>query len=778
MTSPVYTFGPFQLDPAEQVLRRDGKPLDITPKDFGVLVVLVKNAGRIVTKELLLSEVWPGSVIEEGNLARHIFNLRQLLGSEAIETVPKRGYRFILPPAPELAPAPAAPPSDTPADLPRQRPTRWLTTAIGAVLVLLIAGFLIFSSRSPEFEAGTHTLIAEFENQTGDARLSHALVTALVVSLEQSHHVAVVSREQIKASLERMKRPPDTSVDVAVGREICQREGIPLLVSPSITKTGSTYALTARLIEARTGNVLHSYIERANGDDEILAALERIAIQVRGGVGESKSAIVAANLPLERVTTANLQALQLYSEGNRKWRSGEYIEALALFNSAVALDDEFAMAHEMLGIANYSSVLSKPALGRQHYERALALADRTTPRERRKIEANFARHTGSMDKAIDAYLDYLRLWPDDRIIRLNLANALMVSGDCKSALPQFEILRGEDDSDGGLYINMGVCHSQLGDPAAALLSYERGFELQPNYLKAPNLRYEYAMINATLGQFDRAREVFTAGLDVDMLKARSLRGLGMLDLYQGKFASAAASLRKSVDINVTGADNRVGKNPLGSGRDRIFLAHALQGSGHRADAIRELKQAAADFDLHRQVAAELRVALGQSMMRLGMTEDAELELQKARQAADSATTRARDCIARLEAELALAGSQAEAAVAALESGVVKLTDLVAMELLARALMAAGQVPRAIETYEGLINSKVLVLGWEAQLTYPDSHLMLARLYQQRGDTEKALRVIDKLLRLWSQADATAVLLLEARQLKAALSGGTASQQGS
>jgi DNA-binding winged helix-turn-helix (wHTH) protein/tetratricopeptide (TPR) repeat protein len=781
MTAPIYTFGPFRLDPAEQVLLRDGKPLEITPKDFGVLVVLVRNAGRIVTKDMLLAEVWPGSVIEEGNLARHIFNLRQLLGGGAsetaeagatpyIETVPKRGYRFLAPvstPSTESAQEPAR----EVAAAARQRRTPWIAAAIAIGLIVAVAGFLL-GKRSADFEPGTHALVTEFENQTGDSRLDRALGTALIVSLEQSRHVAIVSREQIKASLERMTRPADTVIDETVGREICQREGFALLVSPSITKTGSTFALTARLIEAGSGKVLRSYIERANGDDGILDALERIAIQVRGGVGESKTAISADNRPLEKVTTANLHALQLYSDGNRKWHAGDFDQALALYEAALALDGEFAMAHEMLGIARYSFHFNRPEDGKRHLERALALADRTTLRERRKIEANYARYNGGRDEAVAAYMDYLRLWPDDRSIRGNLASLYRNSGDCEHALPQYEILRASDDNEGSVHINMGACHSKLGDLAAALLSYERGIELQPNYLNTPNLRYEFAMLYASLGQFDRAREVLRAGLDTDQTRARSLRGLAMIDLYQGKLGSAVATFGKAVEVDVGGARSNVSANPLSSARDRLFLAHALLGFGKRAEAFHELRQAAVELDQHQQVYPEFRVALGQTMARVGLTQDADLQLQKAKQGIDSSTTKGSEYIARLEVELLLAASRAEAAVAAIDSGTEgQSTDPVVVELLARALAAAGQTTRAIEAYEKLVNTKVLVLGWEAQLAYPESHLALARLYQSSGAFDKARQSTDKLLGLWKNADVNAVLLQDAQKLRLTLTAG-------
>ncbi len=97
-----YAFGPFRLDCEKRVLVREGVPVPLGPKAVETLVVLVENAGRLVDKDNLMRRVWPDVFVEEGNLNKNIFVLRKLLGQwgedrEYIETVPKRGYRFVAP---------------------------------------------------------------------------------------------------------------------------------------------------------------------------------------------------------------------------------------------------------------------------------------------------------------------------------------------------------------------------------------------------------------------------------------------------------------------------------------------------------------------------------------------------------------------------------------------------------------------------------------------------------------------------------------------------------
>ena len=94
-----YEFGSFRLNPAERLLLRDDVAVSLSPKGFELLVFLVTNHGRLVTKEQIFQSVWAGSFVEESNLTVNISALRRALGEKEsglqyIETVTKAGYRF------------------------------------------------------------------------------------------------------------------------------------------------------------------------------------------------------------------------------------------------------------------------------------------------------------------------------------------------------------------------------------------------------------------------------------------------------------------------------------------------------------------------------------------------------------------------------------------------------------------------------------------------------------------------------------------------------------
>src|SRR5215471_2696845 len=93
----ILEFGPYKLDTRERVLRHEGTPVPLTPRTFDILLALVQNSGRVLTKQEIIERVWHNTTVEESNLARQVCSLRKILGRSApqyVETIPWRGYRF------------------------------------------------------------------------------------------------------------------------------------------------------------------------------------------------------------------------------------------------------------------------------------------------------------------------------------------------------------------------------------------------------------------------------------------------------------------------------------------------------------------------------------------------------------------------------------------------------------------------------------------------------------------------------------------------------------
>jgi DNA-binding winged helix-turn-helix (wHTH) protein/Tol biopolymer transport system component len=157
--SSVHEFGPFRLDTLERLLLKAGQPVSLTPKAFDLLIYLVERHGRLVTKNELLSAVWPDTFVEEGNLTYTVSALRRALGESQdgegyIQTVPTRGYRFVAavtrseqPPLPQIAQGHQA------AHVSRSwKRIALLSGAIGAILLALLVGLatIHFREKRPD----------------------------------------------------------------------------------------------------------------------------------------------------------------------------------------------------------------------------------------------------------------------------------------------------------------------------------------------------------------------------------------------------------------------------------------------------------------------------------------------------------------------------------------------------------------------------------------------------------------------------------------------------
>jgi Tol biopolymer transport system component/DNA-binding winged helix-turn-helix (wHTH) protein len=182
---PSYRFAGFVLDMARRQLSKDGVAIPLRPKDLEVLAMLVENPDRAVSKEELFARVWPGTIVDDNNLPRHISTLRKLLSNGAgpdhlIDTVPGWGYRLTAPVeiehdvvsaagrgGPLPAPVPhgndrpvdvGATPFSPPAPTPRRQRWRVGVAVSAAVFVLLAVGVWQSADRNARAEPDARVL--------------------------------------------------------------------------------------------------------------------------------------------------------------------------------------------------------------------------------------------------------------------------------------------------------------------------------------------------------------------------------------------------------------------------------------------------------------------------------------------------------------------------------------------------------------------------------------------------------------------------------------------
>jgi DNA-binding winged helix-turn-helix (wHTH) protein/tetratricopeptide (TPR) repeat protein len=518
----LYEFGPFRLDPNERLLRRDSQVVPLTPKAFDLLLVLLEHPGRLLEKETLLETVWPDSIVEEGNLADNISRLRKALGEgengqKFIETIPRRGYRFVADvrrspketPTAEEAIVPAdvisIPPS-APNTLRSFTPNRRSASLIALAVILLFAiGAWIYRTRQPVLTDKDTILLADFENKTGDEVFDDTLKQGLAIQLQNSPFLKVFSAEQVRQTLRLMQRSPDERVTAQLAREICERENIKALVAGSIAPLGNHYVITLEAINGQSGESLARAQVEAEGKEQALSALARAATGLRQQLGESLSSIRQHDRNFEDATTHNLEAFKSYARGADMAVRGRMLEAIPLLQRAVELDPDFAYAWSLLSLS-YTST-GRLELAAECAAKAYALRERVNEYERLAID-NFYHGsvTGNIDKRIEV---------------LNVLN--------QTYPPVWSVL-------GGLAAN----YNQIGQSEKAIAVAPEAIRLNPKFA-LPRLALGQALMR--LNRYGEAKDVFEQAL-AQQIERTEFHAL----LYQLAFIEGdAAGLRRQLD---------------------------------------------------------------------------------------------------------------------------------------------------------------------------------------------------------------------------------------
>jgi len=788
MLASGYRFGPFTLDLRSGELKRSGLRIRLQEKPRALLAAFAEHPGDLITRNELHERLWPGDTFVdfEDGLNTAMRKLREALGDDAqtpqyIETVRGRGYRFIAAVEPiGASPGEAggrSPASGTAVSGGAQAatapgPRKRVNFSAPAAIFLsgcAVAGLAVFAwywlARTRpvlSFSNQDPILIAGFENHTGDARFDSALDTALDVSIEQSRRINVYSRLQIDGALRLMGHKTDERVTPAIGREICQRENIPALVVPEITRAGSEFLLTAQLIDPATGAAVRSYSEPARDENHVLPALDSIATTIRTDLGESRAEIYSAHRPLPEVTTSSLAALKDYADAGALFDKGNADDSLSLYKAAIAADPDFAMAHAAMGYIYYSFYFNQPAKGEAEYRKALDLASRCTDRERAWIETRYAESQGRVDDAITLYQAFLQRYPGDVTARFSYAYLLSIHGRAEESLPMFEEIARHAPGDAAVLIDIAGARNVLGQWSQAIQAYEQALTIDPSQLLVGNIDREYGFTLVRDGQEEKAEQVFSALLADPHRYGDGERSLAFLDLYRGRYVSARQHLMLALPRS---------KDPFSVARIRYMLAVVAAGQGDHSQQVAQLDQIVANFGALGQKVAYGSL-VGQAYVRAG-------ELAKARKMLATIAPLVNDrsdtqvaYIQLLKAEIAAASGDPQSAIQLLKPPAPKdtsSTTVLTTEALAHVYQQMGRTDDAVAWYRQFLdNGHLRMLSWEPQQQLFDAYYYIALDLKQKGDRADALSALTGLFGLWKNADPNLPLLEKARQLQAQL----------
>jgi DNA-binding winged helix-turn-helix (wHTH) protein/TolB-like protein/Tfp pilus assembly protein PilF len=353
-----YEFGRFRLKTAERVLLREGELVPLTPKVFDILVTLVEHGGQVVAKDDLMKRVWPNTFVEEGNLTQNISLLRKALGEspggvQFIETVPRRGYRFVADTsqswddkvgqsAPEPDPAPVVSIPNTTSQPAGSKRTPLYALAAG-VLVLGLVGLVYFTTGSGKTGEPTpiqSIAVLPFAQESSDPDaeyINDKIAESLINSLSKLPQLRVVPRSVVAGYKGREIDP----------RKVGQELNVRAVVTGRLRRHGDIISIQADLIDLE--NVAQLWGQHY---DHKLSDVLLVQDDISRDIFEN------LRLKLNVEEKKQLEAYRLYLKGRNAWnkRTGDALQqAIEFFNQAIAIDPNYGAAYA--GLADCYNML-------------------------------------------------------------------------------------------------------------------------------------------------------------------------------------------------------------------------------------------------------------------------------------------------------------------------------------------------------------------------------------------------------------------------------------
>lgn len=599
----MYEFGKFRFDPANHLLLSGGSPVALTPKVFELLLVLVQNGNRLTTKEELLRRVWPNSVVEEANLTVNISALRRILGETAdgrpyIETVPKKGYRFVAPvaevqentadpvsPGAERVAAPPPRPS-TPGDDPASNPPpnsqpvpgkkAWRRFGVGtafSLLAILVAAASLFvssgpSHRKPFSDRPRSLAVLPFQNlraATESEFLEFSLADAVITKL------SYVSELSVRPSYAVQKYKAKT-IDI---RRVASDLNVDTLLTGTFLREGDDLRITCQLIDVKTQNILWK-----GGFDlkyeKLSTVHDSVANQIIKGLALSLSPSEAAQL--KRGETISPLAYEFYLRGIDLYSTSDFPMAIKMLEKSTELSPDYALTWANLGKAYTANASFQFGGGEQYqkaqkaFERALAL--RSDQIDARIYMANMFTDTGRVEKAVPLLRQALETNPNHAEIHWELGYAYRFAGMLRESVLESENARRLDP---GVKLNSSTLNGYLYvgqyDVFLASLPKNNDFSLIAFYRGFA--KYYLRDWDEAAKHFDRAVE-----LDPSLFQAQIGKALSL-----GIRHHPSDGLAVLLDV-----ETKIDQRGVGDPEAAYKIAQAYAVLGDRASALRVLKR--------------------------------------------------------------------------------------------------------------------------------------------------------------------------------------------
>ncbi len=374
-----YFLGEFELEPDSRRLSVNGNAIHLTKKPFGVLLYLIENRERMVSRHELLENFWDGHDVYEETLTKCVGAIRKALNDRGenprfIETHWAEGYRFIGPVEEQLGQPSSSiqiertrslhvlieeDDSDKRLDIrqPRgkliaARRKFWPWTAAIACLVFGLAGALYLRMRatSPSSQIASIAILPlrNLSGNMSEEYFSDGVTESIIAELSQIRELKIVPR----TTAFRYKGGDDEPQDIG------RRLNVAAVLVGSVRKEGSSVRVAVRLISTDDGRILWSNESRNRGIEDIFAVQDEIAKGVIAKLGYKLNG--NKETTLARRNTNDVEAYQLFLKGRFYWNQlteDSLRRSIEYYNLAINKDPNFALAYT--GLADSYIILAQ-----------------------------------------------------------------------------------------------------------------------------------------------------------------------------------------------------------------------------------------------------------------------------------------------------------------------------------------------------------------------------------------------------------------------------------
>ena len=683
---------------------------------------------------------------------------------------------------------------------------RTVGIAVGVIAALLILVFIIrplfFGS---ELVAGQRPIaVITFENRTGDESfdyLSAAIPNLLITSLEQSRRLQVMTWERMQDLLQQTGRDKTEVIDKEIGFELCELDGIDVVVVGSYIRAGNSFAIEATVMDVRTKKLLHTASTEGDGIESILKSqIDELSEDITKDVSRLRTP--EESEPVSEITTASMEAYNYYIKGVEYTNSWLRRDAEIHLERAIELDSTFAAAYAWLGYIKYTMLENNT--GDSLLTRAMRFANRASEKDRMRIEAEYAKRieddaekaAGIMEERIDRFpmekesyltmliwkrgqnkhreaIEYgekaLKLDPLYREALNGMGYVYLDLNEYEKALEYFERYVTVSPDEPNPWDSMGDCLYRLGRIDDSKASYMKAFTISPDFFSSKMcLSYLYMME----GEVDSA--IYWVDSAAEDNRYPAMKSIAMI--FSSQYMRAQGRYREAEEMEKSAHESlQRSTNP----RKETFILRFSAWRLHAAGKIDESNEA---LDLYKRKTEELGLGIPipaeiANITLTGLNAIAQDRTDDARAAAEDMETllsspeyteninlarMVRRMPTLLEAEVLLAEGRPADAIAFMaerdtmyipilsyaQAGFYNLPSR--QDVVARAYVRLGDNLKAIEEYERMLTFDPE--SADRRILVPVYLYRVAVLYEEEGRYDLASEYYERYLNIMYRAD--------------------------